>query len=61
MMSRRSCSTEFKNEAACLVLDQRYSIQEACDAMGVGPTAIRRWVSQLQEKRQGKMSTPVQN
>jgi transposase len=53
-MSRRSFSTEFKNEAGCLVLDQRYSIQEACDAMGVSPTAIRRWVSQLQEERQGK-------
>lgn len=55
-MARRSFSTDFKHEAATLVLDQNYSVTEACAAMGVGPTAMRRWVEQLQQERAG--STP---
>ncbi|MBP9955909.1 MAG: transposase [Pseudomonas sp.] len=55
-MARRSFSTDFKHEAAALVLDQNYSVTEACAAMGVGPTAMRRWVEQLQQERAG--STP---
>ena len=35
-MSRRSFSTEFKHESARLVLDQGYTIDEACIAVGVG-------------------------
>jgi transposase len=58
-MSRRSFSTEFKHETACLVLDQGYSVQEACDAVGVGTTAIRRWVCQLEGERRGK--TPAKS
>ena len=53
-MARRSFSTDFKREAAALVLDQHYSVTEACTAMGVGPTAMRRWVEQLQQERAGK-------
>ena len=41
-MTRRSFSTEFKHEAACLVLDHDYSNQQAGDAVGIGVTAIRR-------------------
>ena len=52
-MSRRSFSIEFKVEAASLVLDQQYSITEACEAVGVGETAMRRWVGQLKKERQG--------
>lgn len=62
---RRSFSTEFKHEAACLVLDQGYSITEACRSLGVGSTALRRWVQQLQDERGGttpkaKALTPEQ-
>ena len=46
-------STEFKNDAASLVVDKSYSISEACDAMGVGYTAMRRWVKQLESERSG--------
>ena len=48
-MTRRSFSTEFKHEAACLVLGHDYSNQQAGDAVGVGITAIRRWVNQLSD------------
>jgi len=37
-----------------LVLDKDYSVSEACEAMGVGPTALRRWVEQLRAERSGK-------
>jgi transposase len=59
MNNRRSFSTEFKHDAACLVLDQDYSIREACDAVGVGATAMRRWVDQLAGERHGK--TPAKS
>jgi transposase len=50
---RPTYSTEFKNEAASLVLDKDYTIPEACRAMGVGYTAMRRWVRQLESERGG--------
>jgi len=36
-----------------LVVDQGYSVAEACKSMGVGETALRRWVDQLREERGG--------
>jgi len=44
---RHSFSTEFKHEAACQVLDQGYSVAEACRSLNAGETALRRWVNQL--------------
>jgi transposase len=58
-VTRRSFSTDFKLEAAGLVLDQGYSIPEACKSMGVGPTALRRWVGQLSSERGG--TTPLRS
>lgn len=63
---RRTFSTEFKREAAALIfLDQGYSHIEACHSLGVVDSAVRRWVKQLQEERQGatpksKALTPEQ-
>ena len=54
---RRSFSTEFKYEAAGLVLDQGYSIAETCRSLDVGETALRRWVDQLRAERGGV--TPI--
>ena len=51
---RRSFSTEFKHEAACLVLDQGYSIVETCRSLDVVETALRRWVDQLKLERGGE-------
>ena len=48
MGKRRHFTPEFKREAGGLVVDQGYSIKEACEAMGVGETAMRRWVKQLE-------------
>ncbi|MBV4473623.1 IS3 family transposase [Pseudomonas botevensis] len=62
---RRSFSAEFKREAAGLVLDQGYSHTEASRSLGVVESALRRWVNQLQQERNGvtpqsKALTPEQ-
>ncbi|KKN81991.1 hypothetical protein LCGC14_0314380 [marine sediment metagenome] len=62
---RRTFSPEFKQEAASLVLDQGYSYPQACTSLGVGESALRRWVHQLEDERQGvtpkgKALTPEQ-
>ena len=63
--TRRSFTDEFKHEAANLVIDQGYSMSEASRAMGVGPSVLRRWVTQLEEEHNGitpkaKAMTPDQ-
>jgi transposase len=45
-MSRRNLTDEFKAEAVQLVVAQGYSFSKACEALGVGDTALRRWVAQ---------------
>jgi transposase len=62
---RRIFSVEFKREAADLVLKQNYSFIEASRSLGVGESALRRWVDQLQQERTGvtplsKALTPEQ-
>ena len=51
--------------SAALVVDQGYSIAEACRSLDVGETALRRWVDQLRAERGGvtpktKALTPEQ-
>ena len=50
---RRSFTPEFKQEAASLVLDQGYTIAQASMSLGVGESALRRWVQQLKDEREG--------
>lgn len=52
-MARKAYTSQFKHEAAGLVLDHGYSVTQACEAMSVGQTAIRRWVAQLRQERGG--------
>ena len=42
----RSFTPEFEREAADLVLKQNYSYIEASRSLGVGESALRRWVEQ---------------
>ena len=53
-MGRRNFTSEFKVEAASLVLDRGLTVSEACEAVGVGDSAMRRWVKQLESERAGK-------
>ncbi|WP_420833553.1 IS3 family transposase [Shewanella pneumatophori] len=59
MKTQPTYSTEFKIDAANLVINQGYTIREACQATGVGPTAMRRWVIQLKQEFEG--ITPIAN
>jgi len=54
---RSSYSTDFKNDAASLVVDKKYTITEACTAMDVGYTAMRHWVKQLKSEQTGTTPT----
>lgn len=54
---RQSFTPEFKLEAVSLVNDKGYSISEACRALEIGPTALRRWFQQYEQVEQG--ITPV--
>jgi transposase len=50
---RRTFALEFKREAASLVLHQGYSHIEAARSLGLVESALRCWVNQLQEERNG--------
>jgi len=57
MGKRRIFTTEFKRDSAILAIDNGYSIAEACEAVGVGESAMRRWVTQLEIERNGETPT----
>jgi transposase len=62
---RRTFSPDFKQQAACLVLDKGYNHMEASRSVGVAESVLRRWVHQLELERQGvtpqsKAMTPDQ-
>jgi len=50
---RRSFNTDFKREAANLVLKEGYSVGEASCSLDIGETALRRWIDQLEGERLG--------
>ena len=56
-MKKRTFPAEFKAESASLVLDKGYSISEASRAVGVSGSALRQWVKQLQNEREGQTPT----
>ena len=62
---RRTFTQEFKREAANLVVVEKYTILDACKAMNVSESAMRKWVKQLEQEHVGitptaKALTPEQ-
>lgn len=57
ILKRRSFTTDFKREAAGLVLDQNYTVSQASEAVNIRPSLMRRWVQQLRLERGGV--TPI--
>ena len=53
MRTRRTFTREFKREAACLVLDQGYSVRDVCAQLDLQEAALRRWVQQVRFERNG--------
>lgn len=65
MINRRTFTSEFKLEAVRLVLEQRYTVLQACKSLGIGETSLRRWIDQVLAEQggrvpQGKALTPEQ-
>lgn len=58
---KRNYSSEFRLEAAQLVVDQNYTVREAADAMSVGYSTMDKWVRQLRQERNGETpkATPM--
>jgi len=54
--TRPRFNPEFKVECAQLVLDQRYSVREAADAMNVGHSTLDKWVRKLKAEREGSLT-----
>ena len=62
---RREFTSEFKLEAVRMVRDKGFSVAEVCESVGVGETALRRWLVQydaevLGQPGLGKPLTPEQ-
>ena len=52
-MGFRVVTAEEKAEAIRLVVEMNYSVPKACEQTGVGPTALRRWVSRWHKEHVG--------
>jgi len=59
-MGRRNFPDEFKAEAVQLVVERRYTIDRACKAMGVGDSALRRWVADWHAQKDAPPRTAEQ-
>ena len=55
-MGRKEFSAQFKEEAVDLVLRQGYTVTKAARALGIGETALRRWMGNRQP--QGAVAEP---
>ncbi|WNM64040.1 transposase [Candidatus Nitrospira neomarina] len=51
---RRSSTTAFKADAVRLVRQQAYTVAQACQALDLGETVLRRWLLQYEGKLRGQ-------
>ena len=51
-MGHRTISEALRAEAVHLVVGEGRSISQVCQLLGVGPTALRRWVARGREERE---------
>lgn len=50
----RVFDTRFKLEVVRMIKDQGLSVRNVSETMGIGPTAIRRWVKQYDAEQNGQ-------
>jgi transposase len=55
--AQRSFSAEFKSDAVALVQQQGDTVGQACQAVGIGETALRRWLAHYEAEVTGHTST----
>jgi len=60
MTTHKTFSPAFKLEIAKLMVDQNYTVKQACEAAGAGETAVKRWKQQYLAERAGKPSPNAQ-
>jgi transposase len=51
---RRNFDTSFKLEVVRMIKEQGLSVQHVSESMSIGPTAIRRWVTQYEAEQGGQ-------
>lgn len=54
MKTRGKFDPQFKLEVVHMVKDQDLSVNEVCKTMGVGETALRRWLTQYDAELNGQ-------
>ncbi len=54
MKARRKFDSQFKLEVVHMVKDQDLSVSDVAKTMGIGETAIRRWVTQYESELNGQ-------
>jgi len=54
MTAQKTFTPAFKLEIAKLMVDENYSIKQACEAAGAGGTAVKRWKQQYLAELAGK-------
>ena len=57
-MGYRVVNAEEKAEAIRLVVEMKFSVPQACELTGVGPTALRRWVLHWRREHAGSTQLP---
>lgn len=51
---RRTFSAEFKLQVVQMIREQGLSVSEVCRDMKLGETAVRRWLTQVEEETAGR-------
>jgi len=54
MSQRKKFTPAFKLEIAKLMVDENYTIKQACETSGAGETAVKRWRQQYLAELTGK-------
>jgi transposase len=55
-MGRREISPAVKDQAVQMIVSEGRTVMQVCELLGVGPTAVRRWVAQ---QRTAPVSVPT--
>jgi len=53
MSKNRTFDPSFKLEVVKMVKDQGMSVPQVCRDLGIGPTAVRRWIQQYDDEQAG--------
>ena len=53
MSKNRTFDPSFKLEVVKMVKDQGMSVPRVCRDLGIGPTAVRRWIQQYDDEQAG--------